>query len=189
MIYRSQNGEAWKHRNEHAWKAKYPTRKKAGPRRGEFEPQWTVEQLWRSPFKEERRYKTDGVRVWTEWVAVSAPSGTGVRIFDEWLAYLSDGHSDMSAFCRRYGGLRTADLDAAAFMLTGMGAQEFQTKYRLRTLDVLLRYTSLPPAEVARMSGFGSKNNLYLTCKREYGVAPMVRREAIQKKGDIGRYR
>ena len=31
--------------------------------------------------------------------------------------------------------------------------------------------------------------DFYLTCKREWGVAPMVRRKAIQKEEDIGRYR
>ena len=62
-------------------------------------------------------------------------------------------------------------------------------KFRLRTLDALLRYSDLPPEDVASRSGFGSKNNLYLTCKREYGMAPMERRKAIRKPGDAGLYR
>jgi len=134
---------------------------------------------------------TDGQNVWTEWIPlpVSPQPKTGVRIFDEWLQYISEGNSDMTTFCKRYGGLRTGDLDSIAFVLTGMGGLEFQMKYRLRTLNVLLRYTDLPPDEVARRSGFGSKNNLYLTCKREYGTSPMERRRAIQKQGDAGRYR
>lgn len=114
---------------------------------------------------------------------------TGVKIFDDWVSYLSGGCSDMANFCKRYEGLRTGDLDSLAFALTGMGSIEFQMKYRLRTLDALLRYSDLPPGTVASRSGFGSKNNLYLTCKREYGMAPMERRAAIQKPGDAGRYR
>ena len=191
MSYRNRTGDSWKHRNDRSWRDKYPTRPKAGPRKADFEPQWTVEQLWYNPFKEERRYATDGQSVWTEWdpLPPSARPKTGVRIFDEWLQYISEGNSDMMAFCKRYGGLRTGDLDSVSFMLTGMGGLEFQMKYRLHTLNVLLRYTELTPEEVARRSGFGSKNNLYLTCKREYGISPMERRRAIQKKGDAGRYR
>lgn len=187
MSYRNRTGESWRHRNDRSW----TTRPKAGPRKADFEPQWTVEQLWHNPFKEERRYVTDGQNVWTEWdpLPVSARPQTGVRIFDEWLQYISEGNSDMTTFCKRYDGLRTGDLDSIAFVLTGMGGLEFQMKYRLCTLNVLLRYTDLPPDEVARRSGFGSKNNLYLTCKREYGTSPMERRRAIQKQGDAGRYR
>lgn len=72
---------------------------------------------------------------------------------------------------------------------TGVRDQDFGMKYRAMTVDLLLRYTDLPPAEVASRSGVGTLNNLYLTCKREWGVAPMVRRKAIQKKADVGRYR
>lgn len=182
-------GEAWKHRNDRPWREKYRRRPTPKKRQAGFQAQWTVEQLWRNPFKEERRYKTDGVRVWTEYVAVGAPASTGVKIFDDWLQFLSEGNYEARVFCRRYPGLRTADLDALAFTLTGMRGQEFGLKYRAMTLDVMLRYTDLPLDEVARRSGVGSMNNLYITCKREWGVAPRYRRAAIQKKGDVGRYR
>lgn len=183
-------GNAWKHRNDRPWRNS--GRKRSGSRKtAGFEPQWTMEQLWRNPLTEERQYKTDGQRVWEEWIPLPAKARplTGVRIFDEWVQYISEGNYEMSAFCRRYGGLRTGDIDSLAFVLTGMGAQEFLMKYRVRTVDHLLRYTDLGPGEVARRSGIGSKNNLYLTCKREWGVAPMVRRKAIQKPDDVGRYR
>lgn len=182
-------GDAWKTRNDRSWFDQHRTKPKPMIRKAGFKAQWTVEQLWRNPFKEERRYQTDGVRVWSEWVAISPPAETGVKIFDEWLQYLTEGNYEMRAFCRRYPGLRTGDLDALAFVLTGMRAQDFGLKYRAMTVDALLRYTKWKPEEVARRSGIGSKNNLYLTCKREWGVAPMVRRKAIQKKEDIGRYR
>lgn len=184
MSNRNGKGNAWKYRN-----GKPRTARKMSLRRSGFEPQWKVKELWQNPFKEERRYATDGLRVWTEWIPVPVAKKTGVRIFDEWLQYLTEGKPDMGAFCKRYDGLKTSDLDALAFVLTGMSGQRFQTEYRLLTLDALLRYTTLPPDEVARRSGFGSKNNLYLTCKREYGTAAMERRKSIQQKGDVGRYR
>lgn len=219
-VYSARSGQAWKHRNDHGKSSGTKTRRKAKARKAGFTPQWTLEQLWISPFKQQWRYKTDGRRMWKEWIPIPSAeeleqSGdgstlaqnaaakpildplltsqtrhlTGVKIFDEWVTYISYGCSDMSAFCKRYEGLRTGDLDALAFALTGMGSLEFQMKYRLRTLDALLRYSDLPPEDVASRSGFGSKNNLYLTCKREYGMAPMERRKAIQKHGDAGRYR
>ena len=182
-------GEAWKTRNDRTWFEKFRTRPKPTVRKAGFKAQWTVEQLWRSPFKEERRYKTDGVRVWSEWEAISPSAGTGVKIFDEWLQYLTEGNYEAQSFCLRYPGMRTDDLDSLAFVLTGMRAQEFSMKYRAMTLDVMLRYTDLPLEEVARRAGIGSMNNLYLTCKREWGMAPTYRRAAIRKKEDIGRFR
>jgi len=184
MSYWNRTGDAWKYRNGEPRTSKRLNTRKAG-----FEPQWTLEQIWQNPFKEERRYATDGLRVWTEWKPIPSASKTGVRIFDEWLQYISEGNYDTSAFCKRYPGLLNRDLDSLAIVLTGMNGCEFLRKYRLRTVDLLLRHTDLSPDEVARRSGFGSKNNLYLACKREFGIAPVERRKAIQKEGDIGRYR
>lgn len=191
MSYRGKWGEAWKHRNDHPGREKMPwSRKPAKPRVLTVEPQWTVEQLWVSPFRERRRYETDGEHIRTVWDRLEERERpkTGVRIFDDWLQYLAEGHRDMSAFCRRYG-LRTGDIDSVCFVLTGMRAIDFRMKFQLKTLDELLRYTDLTPAEVARRSGFGSLNNLFLTTKREYNQAPMERRQAIQRKGDKGRYK
>ena len=182
-------GNAWKTRNDRTWYDKYRRRPKPQIRKAGFKAQWTVEQLWRNPFKEERRYKTDGERVWWEWIAVSPPAGTGVKIFDEWLQYLSEGNYEAWTFCCRYPGLRSDDLDSLSFVLTGMRAVDFSAKYRAMTVDLMLRYTDLPLKKVARRSGIDTMNNLYLTCKREWGVAPTERRKAIQKQGDAGRYR
>ena len=218
-IYSARSGQAWKHRNDYKKSSGTKTRAKAKARKAGFTPQWTLEQLWVSPFRQQWRYATDGRRMWKEWIPIPSAeeieqSGktsasaqtdaaqpvldplltsqtrhlTGVKIFDDWVTYLLHGCSDMSRFCKRYEGLRTGDLDSLAFALTGMGSLEFQMKFRLRTLDALLRYSTLPPEDVASRSGFGSKNNLYLTCKREYGIAPMQRRADI-KSPDAGRYR
>lgn len=220
IIYEKRTGQAWKHRNDHGRKAAAGKKRNGRQRRAGFVPQWTLEQLWVSPLRQQWRYVTDGRRMWKEWVPIATETApqqqgggaaaaqtaagkaqpdplltsqtrrlTGVKIFDEWVTYLSHGCSDMANFCKRYDGLRTGDLDALAFVLTGMGSLEFQMKYRLRTLEALLRYSDLPPEDVAMRSGFGSKNNLYLTCKREWGMAPMERRAAIQQPGDAGRYR
>lgn len=187
MRYQYKWGEAWKHRNER-WGSS--SKRKPVTRTPKFEPQYTVEQFWCSPFREKRRYATDGDRTWTEWDALPAdgPVKTGVRIFDEWIAYIAEGHSEVKAFCKGYG-LSATDINSITFVLTGLTTQAFLLKYRLKTLDMLLRYTDMDVKEVARRSGFGSPNNLFLTCKREWNQAPMQRRHTIQKPGDVGRYR
>ena len=176
-------GDSWKYRN-----GKNRTAKKV--RQAGFAVQWTVEQLWRCPFRAERRYQTDGTRVWTEWKPVvwAERTLTGLNVFDDWVDAVARGNYDVPAFCSGYKGLRPADVDSLSFVLTGLPAQEFIMKYRLKTLDVLLRHTDLSPEEVARRSGFGSKNNLYLTCKREWGVSALQRRQQIQQPEDVGRY-
>jgi transcriptional regulator GlxA family with amidase domain len=55
--------------------------------------------------------------------------------------------------------------------------------------EELLRFTSLSLAEVARRSGIGSANNLYLTYKREFNIAPGYRRLQLRNKGDVGLYK
>ena len=159
------------------------------------EAQFTFDELYRSPLREERCYEVvDGgsekPQVIEKYVERNLPGAqtTGIRIMDELISYLAAGRSDMSAFCEERG-LRVSDIDSLVFMLTGMSGKEFRQRYQVRIMDELLRYTSLSPAEVGRRSGIGSANNLYLITKREYGEAPIEHRRHIRQPGDEGRYR
>lgn len=183
-------GEAWKHRNDRYWISKYNTREQYLPRKAKFEPQFTVEQFWRNPLKAKRRYATDGERTWVEWdpLPVKEPLKTGIKIFDEWVDYVAEGHSNSKKFCERYG-LETSDINSMVFILTGHSTTSFAMAYKLLTLDVLLRYTDLSCKELARQTGIGSTNNLFIMSKTAWGVAPITRRKAIQKPGDVGRYK
>lgn len=53
----------------------------------------------------------------------------------------------------------------------------------------LLRYTDLEIPEVTKRAGIGLANNLYLTFKREFNLAPGYRRLQIRQEGDLGRYK
>ena len=177
-------------------KTKYIGRKKrkktkAGPRRADFETKWKVDTLWVNPFREERRFVTDGTHIREEWVRLddAEKDRTGIPIMDEWLRYLSKGGTYVKDFCSGYSGLRRSDLDTMTFILTGMGLDEFQKEYRLKTLRMLLKYTDMPLDEVARYAGCGSKHNVYMICRREWNMAPMKLRKSIQESGDAGRYR
>ena len=75
------------------------------------------------------------------------------------------------------------------FVLTGMRGIDFRKKYQVWMAGQLLRWSDMSIAEVAKRSGLGSPNNLYLTFKREYNLAPGYRRKAIRKPGDVGKYK
>jgi AraC-like DNA-binding protein len=165
------------------------------PRELKMEAQFTFEELYISPLREERCYKvvsrgSEKPQVIEKYVKRNQPGvqTTGIRIMDELISYLAEGRSDMSAFSKERG-LRVSDIDSLVFMLTGMSGKEFRQRYQVRMMDELLRYTSLSPAEVGRRSGIGSANNLYLITKREFGEAPIEHRRHIRQPGDEGRYR
>ena len=94
----------------------------------------------------------------------------------------------MQAFADRHG-LRREDIDSLVFVLTGRRGVDFRMAYQVRMADELLRYTDMTVAEVSHRAGFGSANNLYLTYKREFGLAPGYRRTRLRREGDVGRFR
>ena len=184
---RDGSGNAWKHRQ---WK------KRGGwtgiPR--EFtertlkdEPQFKFEDVYISPFLWQRKYSEDGKVSYVEVERRMKP--TGIWMFDAYLQYLAQGGSDdMQAFADRHG-LRREDIDSMVFILTGMRGVDFRMKYQVLMADQLLRYTDMSIADVSRRAGFGSANNLYLTYKREFNLAPGYRRLNIRTDGDLGRYK
>ena len=170
-------------------------REKTKTRVLKMKPQFTFDELYRSPLRLERRYEVTGgdtvePQVKTVYVECeqAAVKSTGIRALDEYIDYLASGHSDVTAFCQ-LRGLRPNDIDSLLFVLTGIRGVDFRQRYQLRMMEELLRYTDLTPAEVARRSGLGTAYNLYLTTKRNYNEAPVEHRRKIRQKGDEGRYR
>lgn len=182
---RDGSGDAWKHRQwrEHGT---FGIPRNLKPRKLRYEPQFTFEQLYVSPMRLKRRYTEDG-RVFYDPIERKT-NPTGIRIFDEYVLYLADGHSDLQAFADAHG-LRREDIDSMVFVLTGMRGVDFRLAYQVRMADELLRYTDMNVADVARRSGIGSANNLYLAYKRDFNLAPGYRRLAIRQPGDLGRYK
>ena len=150
------------------------------------QPQFKFDDLYITPFTQKKRYDEDGR--W-QYVAVERNmKPTGIRIMDDYLGYLSAGHSDMQAFADRHG-LKMDEVGALVFILTGIKGVRFRQLYQMRLVDDLLRYTDMTPAEVARRSGLGSPNNMYLALRREYNMSATERRAFLQKEGDAGRFR
>lgn len=163
-------------------------------RKLKIKAQFTFDELYRSPLREERCFEVVGggseePKTIVKYVARNLPEArsTGIQVMDEFISYLAEGGSDMSAFCKERG-LRYNDIDSLVFVLTGMRGVDFRQRYQVRMMDELLRYTSLSPAEVGRRTGIGSTFNLYRMSKREYGEAPGEHRKHIREAGDEGRY-
>lgn len=178
------DGNAWKRRQWRGRGMNWITRDFT-PRVLKGTPQYTMDDLFISPLRQRRRYNEDGYVSYELMERNTAP--TGIHIFDDFLRYLAEGKSSVQDFADRHG-LRLTDIDGMIFMLTGMSGQDFRIAFQVRAADELLRYTNMEMAEVARRSGVGSANNLYLTYKRDFGVAPGKRRRQIRKEGDLGRY-
>lgn len=178
-------GYSWKTRNRTNINRGLPARKIL-ERELKSEPQYTLEDLFISPFRQKRRYDEEGRWRYVPIERRTAP--TGIRVMDDFLNYLAEGQSDMQAFADRHG-LKTEEVAALVFILTGMKGVRFRQLYQIRLVDELLRYTDLPFDEVARRSGLGSPNNMYLALRREYNMSASERRLFLRKEGDAGRYK
>lgn len=178
-------GNSWKTRNRTAADFGYKGRTIA-KRELKSEPQFKFDDLYITPFTQRKRYDEDGRWQYVEVERNARP--TGLYVLDDYLRYLSAGHSDMQAFADRHG-LKTDEVGALVFILTGTKGVRFRQLYQMRLADDLLRYTDLTPAEVAQRSGLGSPNNLYLALRREYNMSATERRAFLRKEGDAGRYR
>ena len=139
-----------------------------------------------SPFTQKKLWDEDGR--WRYVPIERRTTPTGIRVMDDYLRYLADGLSDMQAFADRHG-LKTEEVGALVFILTGIKGVRFRQLYQIRLVDELLRYTDMPFDEVARRSGLGSPNNMYLALRREYNMSASERRAFLRKSGDAGRYR
>lgn len=181
---RNGTGNAWKHRQTRKHGLSGIPRE-LNPRKLKSPAQFTLDQLYISPFSKRRKYDEDGRVSYVEMERNLTP--TGFRIFDDYVVYLSRGASNLRAFADRHG-LRLTDIDSMVFLLTGMRGVDFRMAIQVRIADDLLRYTDLQLGDVARRAGFGTAYNLYLTYKRECNVAPGLRRCRLQKKGDVGRF-
>lgn len=165
---------------------KYRQGRDFNPREFKGDPQFKLDNLYITPFTHQRRYSEDG-RV--SYVPIERNlKPTGIRIMDDFLRSLTTGHAYVAAFCKRYGA-RTSDIDSIIFLFTGMRGVDFRQAYQLRLADDLLRYTSLPVADVAKRSGFGSRINLYFSYQRDLKTTPSNRREKLREQGDKDMYK
>ncbi|MBQ6482279.1 MAG: helix-turn-helix transcriptional regulator [Anaerolineaceae bacterium] len=178
-------GNSWKTRNWTAADFGHAPRK-IMKRELKSEPQFKFDELYITPFMQKKRYDEDG-----QWQYVAVERNmkpTGLRIMDDYLGYLTAGHSDMQVFADRHG-LKLDEVSAMVFILTGIKGVRFRQLYQMRIVDDLLQYTDMAFDEVARRSGLGSPNNMYLALRREYNMSATERRHFLRKEDDVGRFR
>ena len=177
-------GDVWKYRQTRPHGMSGVPRNYA-PRTLKTEQQFVLNDVHITPLRQKRRYSEDGYVSYVEVERQMQP--TGIRIFDDYLLYLSKGGSDMLAFANHHG-LKREDIDSLVFVLTGMRGVYFRMAFQVRTADELLRYIDLRLDEVSHHADFGIANNLYLTYKREFNIAPGERRQQLRQEGDLGRF-
>lgn len=165
---------------------KYRHRRDFKPREFQGEAQFKLDELYISPFTHRRRYTESGEMQYVPIERNTNP--TGIHVLDDFLRWMSRGNPDVNAFSKGYGA-RISDLESLIFLLTGMRGMDFRYAYQRRMADDMLRYTSLPVADIARLCGFGSRTNFYFAYKRDYKCSPSERRQELQKPEDIDLYK
>ncbi len=152
------------------------------------EPQYKFEDLFVSPLTHRRTADADGNIIYVPIEQPRNMTPTGIKVMDDFIQHLARGEFDVMKFCKQYNA-RTSDLDGMVFLLTGMSYQAFRAKWQIHTADLLLRYTNMGVAEVARRCGMGSRTNMYFIYERELDTSPTERRHALRQQGDVGRYK
>ena len=185
IMGRDGSGNAWKYRQRRPHGLSGVPRD-LKPRVLKGEPQFKLDDVYISPLRQIRRYSPDGYVSYDLVERNTTP--TGIRVFDDYLRYLTNGHSDLQAFAKSHG-LKVSDIDSLTFVLTGKRGVDFRQAYQVKMADEMLRYTDMKLPEIAKRSGLGSSNNLYLTYKREFNLAPGYRRQKLRQEGDKGRFK
>ena len=159
------------------------------PRKYQGQPQWTVNDLYISPFTAKRRYDEEGEAHYEPIARNLNPTGVKVK-WDHYLRRLTGGQGRAEGVLCPIYGLRTADLDSLIYILTGMKGETSAPPTGYGWPTTCLRYTDLPIKEVARRSGLGSHSNFCVFIRRNHAHSrPPQRRMILQQKHDAGRYK
>lgn len=144
-----------------------------------------LDDLYISPFTKIRHYDENGRANYTPLERNQHP--TGLYAADYLLQSLTNGENRLKSIADKLG---CSDRDLSGFIrcLTGQPSHDFLVAYRLRLIDDLLRFTSLPLPDVARRSGLGTARSLHRFLLRHRGCTPSDRRQQIRKVGDEGRF-
>lgn len=148
-------------------------------------PQFTLDDIYISPFTHKRIYNETGSASIIPLERNLTP--TGIELLDNVALNLTNGcHHNYVA---NRLGVDRKKLNGFIELLTGMTATEFALSYSLRIADDLLRYTDMDVKEIAQRCGLNNTASMYYIFKREYDSTPRDRRYQLRRKGDLGLYR
>lgn len=151
----------------------------------ERKPQFTVEDLFVTPFTKQRRYHEDGTAEYFD--VPDTRLRTGLDVFDEMITLLRSGKRSARKLVKDLGVDRN-DINGLTRLLTGLTLREFVAKWQLLTADELLRYTNMKMSKIAEFCGMGSVG-FSRRVSQAYKHSPMSRRRRLRKKNDLGRYK
>lgn len=149
-------------------------------------PQFTLEQLYASPFTSERKFRPDGSIYWEE-LTDTIPI-TGIDALDEFLRLVRAGNRTVKVIASLMG-LSTIELNAFLKILTGHSPSEFIRFFMFRQAQQLLQYTDLTIDDIAKRCGYRNNANLTQSFTPVAGVTPSIYRRQHQRKLDRGRFR
>ena len=149
-------------------------------------PEFSFDDIYVTIFNERRKFDEDGNQSYIPIEKNFKPSG--VRIFNRFIKYMADGNISLRAFCSKEG-LLFSELSTLGFIMVGMTALEFKSNWIAKRAGELLRYTDLSSTQVARISGAGSRANLYHICKNFYDISALLYRNFEREELDLNRYR
>ncbi len=151
-----------------------------------FTPQFTLDDLYRSPFNRQRALDPITGSIIYNHIE-RQESTTGIELLDRYIDMLN---SSLACSPKRFAlqnGLEPLVFSAFIFALTALPAVKFQHAYMMRKADDLLRYTSLTVNAVADNCGWPPAT-LCRKFKKKYRQTPARRRWDLQEIGDQGRY-
>ena len=155
-----------------------------------FTPQFTLDQLYISPFSAERYFDSETGKALYRPVERNM-SPTGVHLLDRFLQIMctSQSYSSSPHAWETRLGVPMSDFTAMCRLLTGMDREQLQDAIRLRLADDLLRYTDLEMGDIARRCGYSDYSGLFKLFDKKYKCSVGDRQRHVRKRGDRGRWR
>ena len=153
-----------------------------------FTPQFSLDDLYISPFSAERYFDTvTGKALYRPVERNMSP--TGVHLLDRFLQTVCLSEHYTVNTLRNKLGVEMREFSVFCLLLTGMDREQLQDAIRLRLADDLLRYTDLEMRDVARRCGYSDYSGLFKLFDKKYKCSVGDRQRHVRKRGDVGRWR
>jgi len=152
-----------------------------------LKPQFTLDQLYSLPFKEERVFHDNG-EIEYRPIANNGPH-SGIDYLDQFVGWCAEYPYRSLIYFGCEDGFSPEDLNSFVRILTGMSSRDFCNEYKLRCIEDYLRYTDLPVKEIIKRCGQETLTGLSRIMKKRYNTTYSERRRRLRQPNDVGRYR
>lgn len=111
---------------------------------------------------------------------------TGVGLLDTVIDRLVE-NADPSTVAHEWG-MTKRQLSTSLQVLTGLTLRQMVTRWKVRKVTDLLRYTALPLREVMPLVGFTSPEAFSRFVRKWTGLSPLHYRRSCRQPGDLDKY-